>query len=60
MLSQTRNDSLDHSAAELRRIERDLHDGVQARLVSLSMMIGLADALIDRTRPRRTSCSPKP
>ncbi|MGH1553630.1 histidine kinase [Streptomyces sp. L7] len=28
--------------AELRRIERDLHDGTQARLVSLSMRIGLA------------------
>ncbi|GAA2290339.1 histidine kinase [Streptomyces kunmingensis] len=28
--------------AELRRIERDLHDGAQARLVSLSMRIGLA------------------
>jgi signal transduction histidine kinase len=48
-LTVTRTDTVDAQAAELRRIERDLHDGVQARLVSLSMMIGLADTLIDRT-----------
>jgi signal transduction histidine kinase len=47
-LTVTRADTVDAQAAELRRIERDLHDGVQARLVSLSMVIGLADALIDR------------
>jgi signal transduction histidine kinase len=47
-LTVTRADTVDAQAAELRRIERDLHDGVQARLVSLSMMIGLADTLIDR------------
>lgn len=46
-LTVTRADTVDAQAAELRRIERDLHDGVQARLVSLSMMIGLADTLID-------------
>jgi signal transduction histidine kinase len=47
-LTATRADTVDAQAAELRRIERDLHDGVQARLVSLSMVIGLADTLIDR------------
>jgi len=47
-LTVTRTDTVNAQAAELRRIERDLHDGVQARLASLSMMIGLADALIDR------------
>ncbi len=46
-LTVTRADTVDAQAAELRRIERDLHDGVQARLVSLSLMIGLADRLID-------------
>ncbi|MEV6600080.1 sensor domain-containing protein [Actinoplanes sp. NPDC051346] len=46
-LTVTRADTVDAQAAELRRIERDLHDGVQARLVSLSMTIGLADELID-------------
>jgi signal transduction histidine kinase len=47
-LTVTRADTVDAQAAELRRIERDLHDGVQARLVSLSMVIGLADELVDR------------
>jgi signal transduction histidine kinase len=47
-LTVTRADTVNAQAAELRRIERDLHDGVQARLVSLGMMIGLADELIDR------------
>jgi signal transduction histidine kinase len=47
-LTVTRADTVDAQAAELRRIERDLHDGVQARLASLSMTIGLADALVDR------------
>jgi signal transduction histidine kinase len=46
-LTLTRADTVDAQAAELRRIERDLHDGVQARLASLSMVIGLADTLID-------------
>jgi signal transduction histidine kinase len=39
-LTVTRADTVDAQAAELRRIERDLHDGAQARLVSLSMTIG--------------------
>ncbi|HTJ36621.1 MAG TPA: sensor domain-containing protein [Dactylosporangium sp.] len=47
-LTVTRADTVDAQAAELRRIERDLHDGVQARLVSLSMVIGLADEILDR------------
>ncbi|WP_432995331.1 sensor histidine kinase [Dactylosporangium sp. CA-233914] len=47
-LTVTRADTVDAQAAELRRIERDLHDGVQARLVSLSMVIGLVDELLDR------------
>jgi signal transduction histidine kinase len=41
--------ALDVQAAELRRIERDLHDGAQARLVALSMQLGRAeDRLEDR------------
>ncbi|WP_285553433.1 sensor histidine kinase [Actinoplanes regularis] len=47
-LTVTRAGTVDAQAAELRRIERDLHDGAQARLASLSMTIGLADNLIDR------------
>ncbi|WP_067504173.1 sensor histidine kinase [Actinoplanes sp. TFC3] len=47
-LTETRSDTVDAQAAELRRIERDLHDGAQARLVSLGMTIGLAEELLDR------------
>jgi signal transduction histidine kinase len=47
-LTVTRADTVDAQAAELRRIERDLHDGIQARLVSLSLVIGLVDELLDR------------
>jgi signal transduction histidine kinase len=42
-LTRTRRGALDVQAAELRRIERDLHDGAQARLVSLSMHVGRAE-----------------
>jgi signal transduction histidine kinase len=47
-LSYSRADTVDAQAAELRRIERDLHDGAQARLVSLGMTIGLAEELFGR------------
>jgi signal transduction histidine kinase len=46
-LTETRADAVDHSAAELRRIERDLHDGTQARLVAMSMNLGLAESLME-------------
>jgi signal transduction histidine kinase len=42
-LTRTRRGALDVQAAELRRIERDLHDGAQARLVALSMKLGRAE-----------------
>jgi signal transduction histidine kinase len=41
-LTQTRAGAIAAHEAELRRIERDLHDGTQARLVALSMRIGMA------------------
>jgi signal transduction histidine kinase len=44
VLTRTRRGALDVQAAELRRIERDLHDGAQARLVALSMQLGRAEA----------------
>ncbi|MEV4159748.1 sensor histidine kinase [Nonomuraea dietziae] len=37
----------DAQAAELRRIERDLHDGAQARLISIRMTLGLARSAPD-------------
>ncbi|MFR9722369.1 sensor histidine kinase [Streptomyces sp. MS19] len=47
-LQETRHDALDSSAAELRRIERDLHDGAQARLVAMGMSLGTVEALIEK------------
>jgi signal transduction histidine kinase len=47
-LAATRADAIAAHAAELRRIERDLHDGAQARLVALSMRVGLAQRAYDR------------
>ncbi len=41
-LSATRAGALDAHAAELRRIERDLHDGTQARLVTIAIQLGIA------------------
>jgi signal transduction histidine kinase len=43
MLTRTRRQALDAQAAELRRIERDLHDGAQARLVALTLQLGRAE-----------------
>jgi signal transduction histidine kinase len=42
-LTRTRRGAVDVQAAELRRIERDLHDGAQARLVALTMNLGRAE-----------------
>ena len=53
VLTETRADLVDHSAAELRRLERDLHDGAQARLVALSMSLGMADAAFDTDDPEQ-------
>lgn len=47
-LTETRADAVDASAAELRRIERDLHDGAQARLVAMGMNLSAAEALMEK------------
>ena len=44
-LTKTRHDAVDTAVAELRRIERDLHDGAQARLVALGMSLQAAERL---------------
>ncbi|WP_067703416.1 sensor histidine kinase [Nocardia jejuensis] len=41
-LEESRRVAVADSAATLRRLERDLHDGTQARLVSIAMMLGRA------------------
>ncbi len=42
-LEESRAGAVDVQEAELRRIERDLHDGAQARLVALGMSLGMAE-----------------
>ena len=44
-LTRTRSDAVDTAAAELRRIERDLHDGAQARMVAVGMSLQAAERL---------------
>jgi signal transduction histidine kinase len=46
-LKESRSAILDVEATELHRIERDLHDGTQQRLVRLTMDLGLASERID-------------
>ncbi|GAB3880005.1 hypothetical protein GCM10027612_06660 [Microbispora bryophytorum subsp. camponoti] len=67
-LDAARTEAVDSQAAELRRIERDLHDGAQARLVAIGMTIGAAEQLLESDpqaarallgkarRPRRPRC----
>jgi signal transduction histidine kinase len=42
-LEESRAAAVDVQESELRRIERDLHDGAQARLVALGMSLGMAE-----------------
>lgn len=54
VLTRTRADVLDAHGAELRRIERDLHDGTQARLVAIAMRLAVArQAFFDNPRDER-------
>ncbi|MEU0597441.1 histidine kinase [Streptomyces sp. NPDC006393] len=47
-LTESRADAIDAQAAELSRIERDLHDGAQARLAAMGMTLGAAAQLLDK------------
>ena len=47
-LTRSRAGVVDARDDELRRIERDLHDGAQARLVAVAMNLGLAEDRLDR------------
>ncbi len=49
-LESDRGVVVDTAAADLRRIERDLHDGAQARLVNLAMGLGLAKEKLQEGR----------
>ncbi|HEY2506623.1 MAG TPA: histidine kinase [Streptosporangiaceae bacterium] len=48
VLTRSRRGVVDVQSAEFKRIERDLHDGAQARIVSLAMNLGLAEQLARR------------
>ncbi|WP_405096155.1 histidine kinase [Micromonospora sp. NBC_01412] len=54
-LATTRADAVDVQAAELRRIERDLHDGAQARLIAVGLGLAAVARLMetDPVRARR-------
>lgn len=47
LLTRTRREAVDAQAAQLRQIERDLHDGAQARLVALTLQLGRAELKLD-------------
>ncbi|MEU3899949.1 histidine kinase [Streptomyces sp. NPDC045251] len=46
-LAATRSDAVDTQMVEIRRIERDLHDGAQARLVAMGMTLDAAEHLVE-------------
>ncbi|GAA3144497.1 sensor histidine kinase [Streptomyces echinatus] len=46
-LAATRSEAVDTQMAEIRRIERDLHDGAQARLVAMGMTLDAAEHLLE-------------
>ena len=58
-LQETRAGAVDAARLELERIERDLHDGAQARLVAVAMELGRAEQKLagrgHRRPPRRSS-----
>ncbi|MEU8541887.1 histidine kinase [Streptomyces sp. NPDC048717] len=51
-LTESRAGAVDAADAERRRIERDLHDGAQQRLVSLALNLGLARATLKDLPPK--------
>ena len=59
-LESDRGSVVDTAAADLRRIERDLHDGAQARLVDLAMGLGLAKEKLARGPRRAARWSTRP
>jgi len=52
VLSTQRQDILDAVASERRRIERNLHDGVQQQLVAIGLDLGMAEQQLDRNPER--------
>jgi signal transduction histidine kinase len=50
-LAETRAGAVDAAHSELQRVERDLHDGAQARLVALAMDLGMAEQRLANADP---------
>ncbi|HEY2771112.1 MAG TPA: sensor domain-containing protein, partial [Solirubrobacteraceae bacterium] len=50
-LAETRAGAVDAAHTELQRVERDLHDGAQARLVALAMDLGMAEQRLAKADP---------
>ena len=50
-LTRSRTSALEAHGIELRRIERNLHDGAQNRLVAVVMHLGIAERAIERNSP---------
>jgi signal transduction histidine kinase len=50
-LTETRAGVVDAATQELQRVERDLHDGAQARLVALAMDLGMAEQRLTEADP---------
>jgi signal transduction histidine kinase len=50
-LAETRAGAVDAAVSELQRVERDLHDGAQARLVALAMDLGMAEQRLAHADP---------
>jgi signal transduction histidine kinase len=48
VLTESRSRAMEAAIAERRRLERDLHDGAQQRLVSLAMDLGMAKEKLDK------------
>jgi signal transduction histidine kinase len=54
-LEKTRSHAINEAALTLRRVERDLHDGAQARLVALGMRLGRAETRLERNDPAQAA-----
>jgi signal transduction histidine kinase len=50
-LTKSRTEVIDAQSAEVRRIERDLHDGAQARLVAVGLTLGTIERLMETDPP---------
>lgn len=56
-LERTRAMAVDDAVAQLRRVERDLHDGAQARLVAIAMTLGMAREKLGDAGPAQDAAS---